>query len=96
MAELKEEHEDGTVSVEVELGFTKSMGAGSYEFLRVDIRRGLRGTPGQDLDKLEEFANEVTERLYNSLSDQLSKRVREIDEELGPKRAKDSKIHAKG
>lgn len=89
------EHPDGTVSVEVELGFTKSMGQGTYEFLRVDIRQGLRGKAGTDFDQLEVYAEEVTERLYERVEGKLIEKVRQIDEELGPKRAKDSSIHAK-
>lgn len=95
MANLTE-NGDGTVSVEVELGFTKSMGAGTYEFLRVDIRQGLRGKPGTDLDQLEVYAEEITERLYTKLEGKLVEKVRELDDQLGPKRAKDSSIHAKG
>jgi len=95
MAELTENN-DGTVSVEVELGFTKSMGSGTYEFLRVDIRQGLRGRPGTDLDQLELYAEEVTERLYEKVEGKLVEKVADIDKQLGPKRAKDSSIHAKG
>lgn len=94
MANLTE-HGDGTVSVEVELGFTKSMGKDTYEFVRVDIRQGLRGKPGTDLDQLEVYAEEVTERLYTKVEGKLVEKVREIDEQLGPKRSRDSKIHAK-
>lgn len=89
------EHGDGTVSVEVELGFTKSMGKGTYEFLRVDIRQGLRGKPGTDLDQLEVYAEEITTRLYEKIEGQIVAKVRELDAQLGPKRSRDSSIHAK-
>lgn len=96
MSKLTEEHTDGTVSVEVELGFTKSMGPNTYEFLRVDIRQGMRGKPGTNLDELEEFAEEITERLYDKIEGRLVERVKQLDEELGPKRSRSSSIHAKG
>ena len=86
---------DGKVRVEVELGFTKSMGQGTYEFLRVDIRQGYEAKPGDDLDKLDRFAHEMTEKIYSSLEEALVARVIEIDEELGPK-SRHSSIHAKG
>lgn len=94
MANLSE-GSDGKVRVEVELGFTKSMGEGTYEFLRVDIRQGYEAKPGDDLSDLENFAGEMAERIYSSLEEALVARVMQIDEELGPK-SRASSIHARG
>lgn len=74
-------------SVEVELGFTKSMGAGTYEFLRVDIRHRDDVLP-------DETHDEVTDRIYEALSSKLVEKVNQIDEDLGAS-ASESRIHAK-
>lgn len=74
--------------VEVELGFTKSMGEGTYEFLRYDVRYADTPKEGESLDDVEE-------RLYNKAEAKVVERVRKLDEELGPKRSKSSRIHAR-
>lgn len=75
----------GVPDVEVELGFTKSMGEGTYEFLRVDIRH--RGHVEEDED-----INEATDRLYKNLEAVIVEKVNELDKALGP-RGRTSQIH---
>lgn len=83
--EIKKNHSTNK-HVEVELGFTKSMGEGSYEFIRVDIRH--TDDVGED-----ETHVDTEERLYRTLEERLVIRVKELDEALGP-RGRASKIHA--
>lgn len=75
----------GPPQVEVELGFTKSMGEGTYEFLRVDIRH--RGHIQE-----EEDINSTTDRVYKNLEEVIVEKVNELDKALGP-RGRSSKIH---
>lgn len=86
MAELTE-IQDKTVfeGVEVELGFTKSMGEGSYEFLRGDVRWRSALKDG-------ESHAEATDRVYAELEEKLVATIDELDRALGP-RGRTSQIH---
>lgn len=75
----------GMPDVEVELGFTKSMGEGTYEFLRVDVRH--RGSA-----EGEEDINDATSRIYKNLEGVIVEKVNELDKALGP-RGRSSQIH---
>lgn len=97
MAELTEPEGELLVSpgqhdVEIELGFTKSMGEGTYEFLRVDIRH--RATLGEDenVDEFLERVNVLTDKVYTNLEEKIVEKVDELDKALGP-RGRASKIH---
>ena len=80
--------------IEVELGFTKSMGEKTYEFIRVDIRQGYTLGDGEDFEEAKQYLNEVTTKIYENIEGQLVEKVRELDNSLGD-RAKSSKIHAR-
>lgn len=75
----------GMPDVEVELGFTKSMGEGTYEFLRVDIRHRGHAEEGEDI-------NDATDRVYKNLEELIVEKVNELDKALGP-RGRASQIH---
>lgn len=76
----------GSHDVEVEMGFTKSMGEKTYEFIRTDIRYRGRLTEGQNHDQL-------ADELYQALEEKLVEKVNEIDKALGP-RGRTSQIHS--
>lgn len=93
MSELEDKAGAGTHDIQVELGFTKSMGKDTYEFLRVDIRHGLRLGNDDDLDTVLDNINQLTNKIYENLEVKIVEKVDELDLALGP-RGRHSKIHS--
>ena len=88
MAELRDDEvvdRTNLPELEVELGFTKSMGPGTFESLRVDFRRRFHREPGETDEEMEQ-------RGYDHVSNLLVQRVDELDRDLGP-RGRESTIH---